>query len=479
MTRKSPLTPVRYTPNFFSIDISSIGIKDAYQQLEHPFFSLSKKPDVKIRSYEDRRGNTLEIMPSIRGLPTIWDKDLLIFAISHITARIKNGEEASPTIRFHIADVIEFGQMTKSSTTYRRLDAALLRLAGCTLRTNIKTGGKVTTDIFHIIDKATIKRDYDNNDRLEYCEFTLSDWLFRAVKAMEVLTLHPDYFRLRRALDRRIYEIARKHCGAQAEWRISLPLLHKKTGSTGDLKEFRRMMRRTIAAGDLLDYGVAYEAGRDIVVFCRKEGSLLDQALASNGNDEIRLSAATAAKAREIHGANVDLAAAERDWRAWLRTGGLVPTSPSAMFLKFLDTWIARRGRAATAAANEGHEPDYITKPRAAWWASFSEEDRQRWRERVGERIEVDGEAVFRSEAALTRLAYERRWPNRYSPGDGHPPAPPQLFEYFAAETGVPADEIERGWREWYGPRRDVMSSSLAGSVAIYIKRMAEDKPGK
>lgn len=139
------------------------------------------KISLKIRNYEDRRGNTLEIMPSIRGLPTIWDKDLLIFAISHIMARIKNGEEVLPTIRFHIADVIEFGQMTKSSTTYRRLDTALLRLAGCTLRTNIKTGGKITTDIFHIIDKATIKRDYDNNDRLEYCEFTLSDWLFRAV----------------------------------------------------------------------------------------------------------------------------------------------------------------------------------------------------------------------------------------------------------------------------------------------------------
>ncbi len=38
-----------------------------------------------------------------------------------------------------------------------------------------------------------------------------------AIKAHEVLTLPPDYFRLRKPTERRIYEIARKHCGKQAE----------------------------------------------------------------------------------------------------------------------------------------------------------------------------------------------------------------------------------------------------------------------
>jgi plasmid replication initiation protein len=45
---------------------------------------------------------------------------------------------------------------------------------------------------------------------------TLSDWVFNAVAAREILTLSRDYFRLRKPLERRLYELARKHCGQQA-----------------------------------------------------------------------------------------------------------------------------------------------------------------------------------------------------------------------------------------------------------------------
>ena len=58
----------------------------------------------------------------------------------------------------------------------------------------------------------------------------------------EVLTLHRDYFRLRKPLERRIYELARKHCGQQDEWSISLELLKKKCGSASEDYEFRRLV---------------------------------------------------------------------------------------------------------------------------------------------------------------------------------------------------------------------------------------------
>ena len=54
----------------------------------------------------------------------------------------------------------------------------------------------------------------------------VSDWTFRAVQGMEVLTINPQYFRLRRPLERRIYELARKHVGDQARpFRIGLDKL--------------------------------------------------------------------------------------------------------------------------------------------------------------------------------------------------------------------------------------------------------------
>jgi len=85
---------------------------------------------------------------------------------------------------------------------------------------------------FHLIEEYTIKRQYDKSDgRMVYCEFTLSNWLFQAIQAQGVLTLHPAYFRLRQALARRLYEIARKHCGRQPRFQIRLARLHEKCGS--------------------------------------------------------------------------------------------------------------------------------------------------------------------------------------------------------------------------------------------------------
>jgi len=56
--------------------------------MEHPFFSLSKNPDTTIRRYE-HNGNWLEIVPSVKGLATIYDKDVLIYCISQIMEKLK------------------------------------------------------------------------------------------------------------------------------------------------------------------------------------------------------------------------------------------------------------------------------------------------------------------------------------------------------------------------------------------------------
>ena len=75
---------------------------------------------------------------------------------------------------------------------------------------------------------------------------TLSDWLFRAVLAKSVLTLSRDYFRLRKPLERRIYELARKHCGRQPRWQVSVGTLHKKSGSTAPVRVFRAALRKML-----------------------------------------------------------------------------------------------------------------------------------------------------------------------------------------------------------------------------------------
>jgi plasmid replication initiation protein len=70
-------------------------------------------------------------------------------------------------------------------------------------------------------------------------EVTLSKWLFNAVQAHEVLTIHRNYFRLRKPLERRLYELARKHCGNQASWIIGLELLREKCSAHSHIRAFR------------------------------------------------------------------------------------------------------------------------------------------------------------------------------------------------------------------------------------------------
>jgi hypothetical protein len=86
---------------------------------------------------------------------------------------------------------------------------------------------------------------------MQEVEIKLSDWVFNAIKAKEVLTLHRDYFRLRKPLERRMYELARKHCGQQATWSISLELLQKKCGSNSTEKEFRRLVRTIVTQDEV------------------------------------------------------------------------------------------------------------------------------------------------------------------------------------------------------------------------------------
>ncbi len=104
------------------------------------------------------------------------------------------------------------------------------------------------------------------------CEIELSSWLLNAIEAINILTLHPDYFRLRRPLDRRLYQIGRKHCGLSADrsWEIGLKKLHARSGSIAALREFRRLVKEFAGrwrGRQFLDYEVDFDPTRDIATF--------------------------------------------------------------------------------------------------------------------------------------------------------------------------------------------------------------------
>ena len=117
------------------------------------------------------------------------------------------------------------------------------------------------------MDSFLIVRKDENDDKspIIAIEVTLPDWLFRSMEAKQVKTISADYFRLRKPLDRRIYELCAKHCGKQKEWHISLEILNRKSGSMATLRRFRQAIKELVASNDLPDYRLTYDDKKDVL----------------------------------------------------------------------------------------------------------------------------------------------------------------------------------------------------------------------
>ena len=268
MKREQQLLPDRHPQaELFICDIGDAALKDDMASMEHPIFALSKKPDMKRRSYQNGSAK-LEIRPSDKGIATIWDKDILIFAISQLMAAKKVGRAYQRKIVFSARDFLIFSNRGTGGTSYKLLVDALERLDGTRITTSIKTGGEETTSIFGLIDEARIVREDGNTGRVLEWSITISEWLYRAIEADEVLTIHKDYFRLKRPLERRVYEVARKHCGLKESWKIGLDKLHLKTGSSSPMKRFKQLIKELIEFDHMPDYAINLED--DMVVFTNR-----------------------------------------------------------------------------------------------------------------------------------------------------------------------------------------------------------------
>lgn len=263
------LLPERHPQqDFFVCDVVEAAVKDDWGTMEHPVFSLKKSGDTEIRRYE-HNGVQIEVTPSVKGIATVWDKDVLIYAISQLIAKINAGLEPNRTIRFRAYDLLVATNRGVGGREYDLLEAALERLAGTRLKTDLRTRDQRTREGFGLIERWKIV-ERRSDERMDAVEITLSEWLYRAVLGKEVLTLHRDYFRLGSSIDRRLYELARKHCGRQPLWRIGLDVLQKKTGSRSDLREFRKEIRTRVKSDHLPEYHLQFDDAADQVLFVRR-----------------------------------------------------------------------------------------------------------------------------------------------------------------------------------------------------------------
>jgi len=263
------LSPVRHPQmDFFVADILDASFKDDMASMEHPLFAL-KAGDKRVRVYE-RNGTTVTVKPGYDGCATIHDKDVWIYCISQMVEAVNRGrEDVNRVVRFTAHNFLVTTNRSVDGDGYKRMGDAIARLSATRIETNIETAGVRERQGFGLVDSwRVIERDGDK--KMVAIEVTLPDWLYRSVMAKQVLTLSRDYFRLRKPLDRRIYELARKHCGAQKQWTISVSVLHQKSGSTAPLRNFRVAVKALAESDQLPDYRLLFDAQADTATFVRR-----------------------------------------------------------------------------------------------------------------------------------------------------------------------------------------------------------------
>ncbi|WP_019583784.1 replication initiator protein A [Thioalkalivibrio sp. ALE16] len=281
------IDPDRY-PNhdLFVVErLPTVVPKTDMPSMPDPYFAL-RAGDHQIRRYVN--GDTeVEVTPSATGMATITDKDIWLYATAYLVRALdRNDPKAGRRLQFSAADFFRFCNRGTGGQNYQRLKAGLDRLAGTRIKTNVETGGmrdpktgrrtgavRATGNWGLLNEALTLEGDVAGRGREMMIQVELPEWLYRSVESRDVLTISEDYFKLRRPLDRRLYEIARKHCGDQKEWAISLEKLSLKIGASHEVRRLRFEIKKTITADIMPDYAMHFDSTGTVLRFQKRKPS--------------------------------------------------------------------------------------------------------------------------------------------------------------------------------------------------------------
>ena len=316
--------------------------------MEYPLFSLSTKPDHKAREYRNK-DKWLKVSPSPSGLATVHDRDILIYCISQCMAALNQGQTIEKTLRFKAVDLLIVTNRKTSGEGYKLLREALKRLQGTQVETNLTTGGKEQWDVFSFIDKARTIRD-TRDGRMQEIEITLSDWVFNAIqeKGGDILTISRDYFRLRKPLERRLYELARKCCGtSNNRWLMKLTTLHDRTGSQSSYREFKRMMKVIIDDHEHIPDYTFELIDETVYIWPRKE---FKKRFSGKKKDAVNalpfhIKPETFEIAQQFS-EGWDIYFIETEWRKMLEKKAIKPDSPNGSFVGYIKWYVKEHGPA-------------------------------------------------------------------------------------------------------------------------------------
>lgn len=267
-----------------------VGTKDSQSIMDVAVYRLSKKETRagEIIRYDLPDGH-VQVSAGPAGMATVWDYDLVLMAVSHLTEAMNRyregkGEKPGRVFRPHVADILKFCRRSGGGTQTDNLVETFLRLNTTHIamqRTRKARNGKTVTVSEGEALISRYKITTNQAGKPEHIEIELAEWMFREVvdgKNPNVLTVHPDYFLIGPGIGRFVYRLARRAAGrTQAKW--AFQTIYEHSGSSGTFKEFSRILRKIIKAGDLPEYELAEEPG--------KIGPLLAMTYRGTGTSEL------------------------------------------------------------------------------------------------------------------------------------------------------------------------------------------------
>lgn len=241
-------------PDLFLSALSDVPWRDQLDLMAVPIVSLAKGKRAGPIIY--RRGDAeVEVSaPSHIGLASIWDWDIVLWAVSQVNAAIDDEKTPSATLHVVPYDLLTSIHRGTGGRDYRLLRQALDRLVATTVRTTIRAKNRRGVT-FSLLDSVSWQDD--EKGRLVAFTMTLPRWIMDAVTDRRVLAVDPRYFQISGGVARWLYRTVRKQAGDNPTgWRWSLAELHEQSGNVGPLKEFARIVRGVVEADELPEYSL-------------------------------------------------------------------------------------------------------------------------------------------------------------------------------------------------------------------------------
>ncbi|MFM1187922.1 replication initiator protein A [Yersinia enterocolitica] len=260
-------------PDFFVPMLYDVGTRDSRSIMDVAVFRLSKRDRRagEVIRYELPDGH-VEVSAGPAGMASVWDYDLVLMAVSHLTESMNRyregkGDKPGRVFRPHVADVLKFCRRADGGKQKDDLVETCIRLNTTHVamqRTKKAKNGRLVTvsEGEALISRYKIVKS--ETGRPEYIEIELADWMYREItegKNPDVLTVHPDYFLIDPGIGRFLYRLARRAAGkAEARWLFKT--IYERSGSAGEFKKFCFTVRKLIGSNDLPEYDLKEEAGQ-------------------------------------------------------------------------------------------------------------------------------------------------------------------------------------------------------------------------